>query len=474
MKQNMRLGMVAWVVVFALAFGVAAQDRPVPATAAARAQPVKATLAIVGGMLIDGHGGPPLHQAVVLVEGNRIAAIGTRETLPVPSGASVVDAGGMTIMPGLIDGHLHLDILGHVDYDHWHKTYTTRYQEIITIASRLAVMSGVTTVIDMWSPPEPLLAVRRKIDRGEVVGPRIKASLGAILHASAQPSTGRDTYSWKVATPEEARAAAQKMISEGTDVINLMDGLTADQVRAVADEARSKRIKVTGIAASPADLVMRVRAGQQALDHMTGLSDRGSTTLDPAVLRAMQETRASVVPTIFGGVRQIRALEWPDFYLNNRRMALWTPPAIWADIRDSLKHPERIGRYGQGVRYADAADQETRLRQLWQSGVGVRVGTDAGGMYILPTEGMWEEMDLMVDYGVPPQEVIAAATRRNAEWLNMLDQLGTITEGKLADIIVVDGNPLVTMKDLRHVVVVVKDGNVVKGAPVGAQTSNSR
>jgi imidazolonepropionase-like amidohydrolase len=155
-------------------------------------------------------------------------------------------------------------------------------------------------------------------------------------------------------------------------------------------------------------------------------------------------------------------------------MALWTPPAIWADIRASLKHPERIARYGQGVRYADAADQEMRFKQLWQSGIGVRVGTDAGGMYILPTEGMWEEMELMVDYGVSPQEVIAAATRRNAEWLNMLDQLGTITEGKLADIIVVDGNPLETMSALRHIVVVVKDGKVVKGAPVSAPTTSWR
>lgn len=462
MRSTVRAVTVVAVAVFVIALSGVVPSR-VTAGAIVSAQAPKAMLAVIGGTLVDGHGGPPVDQAVVLVTGNRITAIGARDSLAVPRGATVVDAGGMTIMPGLIDGHVHLDILGHIDYDHWHKVYGPRYEEVITIASRIAIMSGITTVIDMWAPPEPLLAVRRRIERGEIPGPRIFASLGAILHSSAVPSTGRETYAWKASTPDEARAAAEKMIAQGSEVINLMDGLTAEQVRAVADVARPKRVKVTGIAASPADLVARVRAGQQALDHMTGLNERGSTLLDPAVVKAMQETRASVVGTLFGGVRQIRALSSLDFYVNNRRMALLMPPAMWADISASLKHPQRLPRYGQGVRYADATDQAARFKQLWQAGIGVRVGTDAGAMYTLPTETIWEEMDLMVEYAVPPQEVIAAATRKNAEWLNRLDQFGTITEGKLADIIVVDGNPLVSMRDLRHVAVVIKDGKVVKG-----------
>jgi adenine deaminase len=103
-----------------------------PALAAAQAhrldgerdsQPARATLAIVGGLLIDGHEGPPQPQSIVLIDGNRIVAVGTRDTLTVPAGARVIDAGGMTVMPGLIDAHVHMDIIGHTNYAYWHQTF---------------------------------------------------------------------------------------------------------------------------------------------------------------------------------------------------------------------------------------------------------------------------------------------------------------------------------------------------------------
>ena len=433
-------------------------------------QSMRATLAVVGGTLIDGHGGRPLDQAVVLVDGNRIVAIGTRETLQVPAGADVVDAGGMTIMPGLIDGHIHLELLGSTDYPRWHELYNPRIGEIVEVGARLAILSGVTTVFDIYGPPEELGAVREKIDRGEIPGPRIKASMGTLIHPSfAQRYVGRDAWTWPVSTPEEARAAASKAIANGADFINVMDGLSADQIKAVAEEARKAGIGFTGIVGSPEDAIMRVNAGMQAIDHMGSLFVGDGTTMDPALVRALITNRASIVPTLWGAVRQIDALEWPDYYINNRRMALWTPPEIWAEIRRTLHHPERIARYGQGVRFADADIAEARFKALLKSGVRLRVGTDTGGMYTLPTEAMWQEMDLMVEYGMPPQEVIAAATRRNAEWLGMLGDLGTVTEGKLADIIVVDGNPLVSMRDLRHIVTVIKDGKVLKGTAVNPE-----
>jgi len=377
----------------------------------------------------------------------------------------------MTILPGLIDGHVHLEILGHLDYAYWWKTYGARFEEIMTISSKIAIESGVTSVIDMWAPPEPLAAVRKKIANGEIPGPRIFASVGAIVHSAANAGTtlGRETYTWKAATPEEARAHAEKMIALGADVINMMDGSTAEQIQAVVEVARPKGVKVTGVASSPADLVSRVKAGQQALDHMGGLSVGRAVALDPDAVRAMQETRASVVATALAGVRQHRALRQLDFYVNNRPMTLLVPPAIWTDIRRTLLHPERIPRYGQGVRQADIDDNAARFKQIVAAGIPVRVGTDAGAMYTLRSEAMWEEMEVFAEYGLPPQEVIAAATRRNAEWLGRLNELGTVTEGKLADIIVVDGNPLVSMRDLRHVAAVIKDGKVLKGAAAVAK-----
>ncbi|MGD9925360.1 MAG: amidohydrolase family protein, partial [Pseudorhodoplanes sp.] len=291
--------------------GLWAQERLVGAR---DTQPAKATLAIVGGTLIDGHEGQPQSHAVVLVDGNRVAAVGTRDTLRVPPGTQIVDAAGMTVMPGLIDAHVHLDLLGHGDYARWHRLYTPRYTEIIATAARLAIMSGVTTVVDMFGPPDPLLAVRQKVDRGEIPGPRMKLSLGAILN-SERGYVGRESYSWQVKTAEDARVTTQKLIGMGADIINAMDGLTADQIRAIAAEARKAGVKVTGIASSPQDLIMRIKAGQQALDHLNGLNGAASS-LDGESLQVLFDARASVVPTLVQSTMiQLRASETPEYFV---------------------------------------------------------------------------------------------------------------------------------------------------------------
>ncbi len=143
-------------------------------------QPQRATLAIVGGLLIDGHEGPPVPGAVVLVDGNRIVAVGSRDALDVPDGAQVLDATGMTIMPGLIDVHVHMDILGHSDYQHWHATYGPRYAEIMEISARQLLLSGVTTVADLAGQPDALISTRQRIESGQIPGPRVIPSLGWI------------------------------------------------------------------------------------------------------------------------------------------------------------------------------------------------------------------------------------------------------------------------------------------------------
>ena len=122
MKMNGRFAVLLLSALGIMASSGAA-DAQTPLVGARDVQPSKATLAIVGGMLIDGHEGPPLHHAIVLIDGNKIVAVGNRDTLKVPTGTKIVDAAGMTVMPGLIDAHVHHDILGHTDYDRWTKLY---------------------------------------------------------------------------------------------------------------------------------------------------------------------------------------------------------------------------------------------------------------------------------------------------------------------------------------------------------------
>ena len=433
------------------------------------AQPESATLAIVGGLLIDGHEGPPVPGGIVLVDGDRIVAAGSRHTLAVPDGAEIVDATGMTIMPGLIDVHVHLDILGHSDYQHWHGSHRPNYAAIMEVSARQLLMSGVTTAVDLAGNPDALIATQQAIESGEIPGPRIVASMGWITHWTDEEVQRhhRRTHTVNVRTVDEARAAARTAIAQGAGILKVHTGLTEAQLRAIAAEADRSGLRVTGHVGDRDDLLMRIRSGQDGIEHLS-LSAGDSPAIHPDVIQGLLDRRTWVVPTMIQTMAQGLTAEWPDRRDNPRARAL-TPPDLWADIRSSIENPRRFGYFGGGLRVSRFDAIGSKLRQLRDAGVRVLVGTDAGTPLNFHTDATWQEMDLMVGFGFPPMEVLVTATRRNAEYLGLGDELGSLTPGKLADIIVVDGNPLLSMRDLRNVVAVVKDGRVYKRPDAGAR-----
>jgi imidazolonepropionase-like amidohydrolase len=440
-------------------------------------QPSRATLAIVNGMIIDGHDGQPMNFGVVLIDGNRIVAVGNRDSLKVPAGTKVVDASGMTVMPGLIDVHVHLDIQGDSNYTRWHERFgltQAKWEETMAVTAKQYVMSGVTSALDLSGLPESLIATRKKIDAGQIPGPRMKLSMGQIVNWGSDlggfTTAGRDSFSWNVHTPEEARAAALKVINYGADMIKLQNGLTGELVRPIAEEARKRGLRVTGHTGDKFNLIDRVKNGQNNVEH-AGWGSQGPD-IDAEVLKVLLDNRASVTPTLIQGSAQTMVMSNPDYYVNNPRMKLLTPPDMWAVISGSLEHPERLMYYRQAISDRSFQERLHKVKQLWDAGVRVNIGTDTGTVLNLPTEAMWSEMYLFTKAGISPMEVIGTATRRNAEYIGMQDELGTITPGKLADIIIIDGNPLENMREMRYVVGVIKDGKVIKGA--GAETPAQR
>ena len=161
------------------------------------------TLVLAGGRLIDGYGGPPIENAVVIIEGNSVRAVGPQSAVPIPPGAKVIDTNGYTMMPGLMDMHVHLMILGHGDYTHWFETYPSQWRDVVMpISAKELLMAGVTTARDLGAPLEDIVAVKNRINRGEIPGPRMFVS-GPFLQHTSPPLEAK--FRWAVNGPEDAR-----------------------------------------------------------------------------------------------------------------------------------------------------------------------------------------------------------------------------------------------------------------------------
>src|SRR5688572_16085950 len=180
------------------------------------------TLAVTGGRILDGYGGPPIENGVILIAGDRITAVGPASAVQVPSGARVIDANGMTVMPGLIDMHVHLQILGHGDYKRWNELYGSRNADLVMpIAAKQLLSAGVTSARDLGAPLDDIIAVKKKIERNEIPGPRLFVSGPFIQHAPYEEY--EKPFRWGVNGADDAKAKVQRLITAGVDVIKLID-----------------------------------------------------------------------------------------------------------------------------------------------------------------------------------------------------------------------------------------------------------
>jgi imidazolonepropionase-like amidohydrolase len=414
-------------------------------------------LVLSGGRLIDGFGGPPLENAVVVIEGNRITAVGTEGAIAIPANARVIDTNGYTVMPGLMDMHVHLMILGHGDYEHWNKTYTSRFRnEIMPIAAKQLLMAGVTTVRDLGAPLEDIVAVKNAINRGEIPGPRLFVS-GPFLQKSNTPLEAK--FRWIVNGPEDARAKVRTIVNGGADVIKLIDQdqMTLEEVKAIVDEAHKHGKHVAAHAHRSEEIRQGLKAGVDCFEH-TGLATKPAYEDD--VLQLIRERNATLYwcPTIEGLFLFEETKKNPE-RVDDQRLKKDLPADMYKDVHESIRDVSHLAYFRLVPRRVPTLAH--KFQQLRDTGVTMIVGTDSGIPLNFHFDSTWRELKTMVDLGMPPMEAIRAATYWPAQLLKQPD-LGTIAAGKLADLIVVDGDPLTDMTALRHVVHVVKDGKVFR------------
>jgi len=417
-------------------------------------------LALVGGTLIDGHGGPPIRNSVILVAGERIRTIGTVGSLAIPSGAEVISTEGMSVLPGLWDMHVHLMITGHSDYAHWDRTYPALFERVIMPASaHQLLLAGVTSARDLGAPLAPSIAVRDAINAGRIPGPTLYVSGPFIQH---RPYPGTEAFRWGVNGVDDAKAKVRRLAEAGVNCIKLIDQdeMTLVEVRAVVDEAHRLGLPVVAHAHRPEEIRRGLLAGVDDFEH-TGMA--ASPEYPPDVMTMLQERTARGAagplfwtPTIEGLFNYESLRDNPEV-LDDTSWHLGLPDSIIADIRTSIAHPDRLAYFQMTPSRRPTLGR--KFQQLRESGVVLLIGTDAGIPMKFHSQATWRELDIWVSrLGVDPMTAIRAATYWPAVAMKVDRDVGTISEGKYADIIAVRGDVLRYINLLQRVDIVIKRG----------------
>ena len=420
--------------------------------------------AIVGGTLIDGYGGPPLHNSVVLISGDRITAVGQVGSLLIPTGAEVISTEGMTVLPGLWDVHVHLMLNGHADYAHWDKTYPPLLEKVIMPASaHQLLLAGITSARDLGGPLEASINVRDAIQKGSIAGPTLYVAGPFLQHA---PYPGTDYFRWGVHGADDARAKVHKLADAGVNCIKMIDQdeMQMDEVYAIVDEAHRHNLPVVAHAHRPEEIRRGLAAGVDDFEH-TGLATAPEYPADLMSLIRARTARGAAGPLFW--TPTISVLYNYDYLRDNPESLddpAWhvgLPGNIIEDIRQSLLHPDQLPYYQMVPARKPWLKQ--KFQQLRESGAVLMIGTDSGVPMNFHSQSTWQELDVWVnEMGVPATDAIRAATYWPAIMMKVDKDSGTVSPGKYADVIAVRGDALKHIDLLQTVNIVVKHGTRYK------------
>ena len=428
--------------------------------------PAAPRLALVGGMLLTGYDVPPVHHATILIEGRRILQAGPSSEITIPAGTTVIDTSGRTMLPGLIETHAHLVTLGHGNYATWFPWInshggTQMLTTVMETAAKQLLMAGVTTSIDLGAPLKESLSIRDRINKGDIVGTRVFVSgpwIARIAGPIAADSMQAGFGGLNISSAAEAARETERLAAAGVDQIKAHAGLTREDYKAIIDVAHQHRLKVYAHVYAETDVRNALETGVDILTHAGSAGT--APPYSPELIRDIVNAGRPVVVTAAH-----RSWVYPDTAAFPERLqdpglkALF-PAGVYEEIQDSLKNWPALPYFARTDR--EMLYRERGVKQFIESGAVMGMGTDSGTPMNFHSEALWREIKVHVDMGMTPQRAIAAATRVNAQIIGKGAELGTIEPGKLADVIVVHGNPLFDIVELSRVEIVVKDGTVFR------------
>ncbi|MEO8448317.1 MAG: amidohydrolase family protein [Gemmatimonadota bacterium] len=434
----------------------------------AAAQPVVAraqnSIAITGVTVIDGTNRRPVSGTTILVRDGRIAAIGPDGSLAIPKDTRRVSSSGKYVIPGLWDMHVHLSTAG-------------------SGALPMLTAYGVTSVRDMGGKLEQVKAWRDAVRAGRMVGPRIMIAGPIIENArwlkrvAGLAVPGLDDLARErigVETPEDAVRAVNSISKLGVDLIKVRTSPPPAAYTALLEAAKRRGIPVAAHQPSqPTGLRGALVGGIRSIEHIEGLTELDTLPADrrDSLARAIAAAELWFTPTLVASFARFR----PDSLIQARAgsddpgdpyRALVTPELrrFWRQQLDMKKFDSPLDEYRQMVTGGLAG-----MRRLKEAGVKLLAGTDLSGLLLYPGVSLHEELAQLVDsLGLTPLEAIRSATVEPARFFGMADSLGTIEPGKLADLVILDADPLADIRNTRRIAAVVIGGRVLERIPVPA------
>jgi imidazolonepropionase-like amidohydrolase len=403
------------------------------ATRLARKQ--KGALVLDGGTLIDGTGAAPVADSVVIIERDRILAAGPRSRVKIPKGATVIDARGKYILPGLWDMHAHM----------FQVEFGPAY-----------LAAGVTTVRDVGSEFEFVTTMRNALNQGRGLGPDM------LLAGYIEGKGSGDAVDFEVATPDEARAAVRRYKGAGFEQIKIRDRITLDLLRAIADEAHALGMTLTGHVPASMNALRAVEAGQDQVSHINFIapvvvprraaSGQGFEFNTPDAKQAIQfflDHKTVIDPT----------LAYMEMFTRSKSKPITAFEPSFARVApEYAEHVKNIGASPESEKLMGGMFERfvAIVGALHQAGVPVLAGTDV----VIPGHSLHRELELFVRAGLTPMEAIQAATIVPARVMKRDKDVGTLEAGKRADLILLDANPLEAISNIRKLRWVIAGGRM--------------
>ncbi|HKP85004.1 MAG TPA: amidohydrolase family protein [Blastocatellia bacterium] len=423
--------------------------------------------------VIDMTGAAPRPDMTVVVTGDRITLIDKNIMIKMPEGAQAIDGTGKFLIPGLCDMHVH--------------AFTKDYFFPLFIAN------GITGVRDMFGPLPDIKKWRAEIEEGTTLGPRIVAA-GPIVDGPKPVWPG----SIAVSNADEGRKAVQRVKEGGSDFVKVYNMLPRDAYFAIAEEAKRQGMVFAGHVPTSVSAAEASDAGQKSIEHLTGILLACSAK--EAEIRKEAEARqsgmGSLLVTFIGD--QAKALDSFDekkaaqLFARFVKNKTWMSPTLTvlraiafvgdADFRNDARLnyvPDYLKStmwgptaFGLNVRTPEDNARAKRVFQkqlelvgaMKRAGVEFIAGTDTPNPYVFPGFSLHDELALLVKAGFTPMEALQAATRDAAKYLGRLDSLGTVEKGKLADLVLLDANPLTDIGNTKKIRAVVLGGKLVDRA----------